>query len=113
MVSRVTPCIEDNLNLLACLQDAPIHAPPGLHPLHARMQAITRMQFQANCKAAKEAKVKVSKEKKLAAAAHCDEKQERFIQAAGARAAKAVAKADVLHHWLKQTDISHNCTSLE
>jgi hypothetical protein len=88
---------------LSPLQATPIHAPPGPRPLRTGVRATTKMQLQTDHKATKEAKVKATKEKKLAATARRAEKQEHTIQAAKARAAKAVAKANALRHKLEGT----------
>jgi hypothetical protein len=95
---------QDGFALLSKLQGTPIHAPPGLHPLRAGAQSITKTQLQIERRATKEVKAKAAEDKKLTVAARRteaqakkQERQEKLISSAEARAAKAVAKANKLH----------------
>ncbi len=93
----------NNLALLSKLQGTLIHAPPGPRPLHAGAWSITKTQLQIERRATKEAKSKAVEDKKLAVAtcrteaqAKKQERQEKLIFSAEARAAKAVTKVDKL-----------------
>jgi hypothetical protein len=88
---------------LSKLQGTPIHAPPGPHPLRTGACPVTKTQLNADRKSAKEAKAKLAKVKKLAAAvkradsiAKKQERQGALLSAAKAKAAKAVTKAEEL-----------------
>jgi hypothetical protein len=90
--------------LLAKLQGIPIHAPPGLCPIHAGAWPITKTQVHTEHKAKKEAMAKAAEGKKLAVTvrltkvlAKKQEKQELLLSTAKTKAAKAVAKAKELH----------------
>ncbi len=100
----------DDLALLSKLQGTPIHAPPGPRPLCAGAWSITKTQLQIERRATKEAKSKAAEDKKIAIAtrrteaqAKKQERQEKLISSAKARAAKAVAKADKLRIKLAKT----------
>jgi hypothetical protein len=100
----------DKFALLFKLRGIPIHAPPGPGPLCTGAWSITKTQLQIKHRATKEAKVKAAEDKKLAIAgrrteaqAKKQERQEKLISSAKARAAKAVAKADELHIKLAET----------
>jgi hypothetical protein len=93
----------DNFALLSKLQGTLIHAPLGPRPFCAGARSITKTKLQTKRRATKEVKAKAAEDKKLVVATHCteaqakkQEKQEKLISSAEARAAKAVAKAEEL-----------------
>jgi hypothetical protein len=75
--------------------------PPGARPNCVGVRASTKIEIVAECRRAKEAKLKAAKDKKLAAVAckavNLAKKQECLISSAKSKAAKATAKADKLH----------------
>jgi hypothetical protein len=107
----------DDFALLSKPQGTPIHAPPGPRPLCAGARSITKTQLQIKCRATKEAKAKAAEDKKLTVTAHRteaqakkQERQEKLISSAKARAAKAVTKANELR--IKQAKTATTPTSL-
>jgi hypothetical protein len=100
----------DNFTILSKLQGTPIHASPSPCPLCTGAWPITKTQLQTECRATNEAKAKAAEGKKLAVATHRteaqakkQEKQEKLISSAKARASKAVTKAKELRIKLAET----------
>jgi hypothetical protein len=102
--SRVS---QEDLALVAKLQQIPVHAPPGAGPTRAGLRPLTKTQLAVERKSTKEAKALAAEERKSAVAA-CKadivlKLQQRLINSVKVKAAKATAKADELHLQLAAT----------
>jgi hypothetical protein len=101
-----TKGVEDDFDLLACLQGIPIHAPPGPRPTRTGARAPTKTQIMLDWKSERDAKAKDADEKKALTAAHKAElkarQQAMRILEAETKAAKAVAKTDNLRLKLEE-----------
>ncbi len=93
----------NDLALLSKLQGTPIHAPPGLYPLRAGTQSITKTQLQIN-RVTKEAKAKAAEDKKLVvttcrteAQAKKPERQKKLISSAKASCQGGCQSQQTLH----------------
>jgi hypothetical protein len=88
---------QDDLALVANLQQMLVHAPPGARPTWSGLRPLTKTQLSAEHKATKEAKAIAADEKRSAVAARKADmvlkRQQRLINSVEVKAAKATAKA--------------------
>ena len=91
---------QEDLALVAKLQQIPVHAPPGPRPTRAGLRPLMKTQLAVKRKSTKEAKAIATEERKSAMAARKADiflkRQQQLINSAEVKAAKATAKANEL-----------------